>query len=209
MSDPSSLREQFGSIDIYLFDQLLRGRILPEHRILDAGCGEGRNLVYLAGHGFDVHAIDADPVSLEKARAGVPTLAPERLQVASVEALPFEVGAFDVVVANAVLHFARDDAHFNAMVGELVRVLVPGGLLFTRLASDIGIETAVEPLGAGRYRLPDGSDRYLVNEARLLEWTERCGGRLLDPIKTTNVQGLRCMTTWVLRMPLGSPLRPA
>ena len=45
------LRAQFGAIDVYLFDQLLRGAIRPGMRVLDAGCGSGRNLVYLLREG--------------------------------------------------------------------------------------------------------------------------------------------------------------
>ena len=94
--------------------------------------------------------------------------------------------------------FARDDAHFAAMLREMWRVLRAGGLLFCRLASDIGMESRMQPLGDGRYRLPDGSERYLVNQAMLLDWTQQLGGRLLDPLKTTVVQDQRCMTTWVV-----------
>jgi hypothetical protein len=81
------------------------------------------------------------------------------------------------------------------MVQEMWRVLGPNGVFFARLASNIGLEAVVGQ--AGRMaRLPDGSDRFLVDEAMLLRWTERLGGRLADPIKTTNVQQKRCMTTW-------------
>lgn len=200
MTDQGSLLARFGGIDIYLFDQLLKGRILPAHRLLDAGCGRGRNLAWFVDAGHDVHAVDADEASVEAVRARYPSLGPERVQVAPVEDLPFPGDAFDVVVCNAVVHFARDHAHADAMVAELLRVLSPGGMLFVRLASDIGIESRVERLGGGRAKLPDGSTRYLVDEARLLAWTEGAGGVLLDPIKTTNVQGLRCMTTWALRV---------
>jgi hypothetical protein len=51
----------------------------------------------------------------------------------------------------------------------------------------------------GRFRLPDGTTRYLVDEAALMDWTRRLGGRLLDPLKTTIVHGQRSMTTWVVR----------
>ncbi len=199
MDASPSLAERFGPIDIYLFDQLLKGRIQPAMRLLDAGCGRGRNLIYLVGAGHDVHAVDADEANVAAVRERMPALADARVQVAQVEALPFADDAFDVVVSNAVLHFARDHDHFDAMVAEMLRVLAPGGMLFARLASDIGLEDRVERLGGGRARLPDGSTRYVVDEARLLAWTERAGATLLDPIKTTNVQGLRCMTTWVLR----------
>ena len=201
MPDANDLARQFGPIDIYLFDQLLKGRITRDHRILDAGCGTGRNLVYLVGAGFDVRGVDAAGDSIDAVRERFPDLEPDRFQIAPVEALPHPDDSFDVVISNAVLHFARDDAHVEAMVAEMLRVLAPGGMLFVRLASDIGIEDAVERLDGGRAKLPDGSERYLVNEARLVAWTEGTGATLLDPIKTTNVQGLRCMTTWVLRLP--------
>ncbi|MEO1368574.1 MAG: class I SAM-dependent methyltransferase, partial [Acidobacteriota bacterium] len=79
------------------------------------------------------------------------------------------------------------------------RLLAPGGLFFARLGSSIGIENDVKPLGGGRFLQPEGSQAYLVDHDRLLTATRRLGGELLDPIKTTNVQGLRCMTTWVMR----------
>jgi hypothetical protein len=105
----------------------------------------------------------------------------------------------DAVISSAVLHFAADHAHFGRMVDEMWRVLRPGGLVFARLASSIGIESLVRPGENGRCRLPDGSERFLVDEAMLLARTEAMGGVLLDPIKTTNVQNLRAMTTWVVR----------
>lgn len=202
----NALEEQFGRIDIYLFDQLLRGRIDSSKRILDAGCGRGRNLVYFLKNGFDVHAVDLEAENVAHVRELLAALAPQleetRIRTAQVDSMPFEDDAFDVVISNAVLHFARDPAHFDAIVTELLRVLAPGGMLFARLASSIGIADEVRPLGNERYRLPDGSDRFLVDEAALLAWTKRAGGSLLDPIKTTNVQGLRCMTTWVLQLPI-------
>ena len=79
------------------------------------------------------------------------------------------------------------------------RVLKPGGLFFCRLASSIGMEDRMVPLGHRRFTLPDGSERFLVDEPYLLALTKELGGRLLDPLKTTVVQDQRCMTTWVLR----------
>jgi len=204
----NDLMEQFGRIDIYLFDQLLRGRIDSSQGILDAGCGRGRNLVYFLKHGFDVSAVDLEAENVIHVRELLATWAPHleetRIRTAPVESMPFADDAFDIVISNAVLHFARDPAHFDAMVTEMLRVLAPGGMLFARLASSIGIEDTIRPLGNERYRIRDGSDRFLVDEATLLAWTKRAGGTLLDPIKTTNVQGLRCMTTWVLQVPLAT-----
>jgi tellurite methyltransferase len=199
----SDLERQFGQIDIYLFDQLLRGRIRAGMRVLDAGCGSGRNLVYLLQSGFEVFATDADAGSIDHVRRMAATLSPDlpesNFRVEPVERMTFPDAFADVVLSSAVLHFASGDTHFLAMVEEMWRVLKPGGLQFTRLASSIGMESRVRPAGNGRFFLPDGSVRYLVDEQRLTELAERLGGRLLDPVKTTIVQDQRCMTTWVLR----------
>jgi tellurite methyltransferase len=101
------------------------------------------------------------------------------------------------VICSAVLHFARDESHFDAMVRECWRVLRPGGLFFARLATSIGIAHLL-PAPKGRMRLPDGSDRFVVDEAKLLELTAGVAGTLVDPLKTTNVQNQRAMTTWVM-----------
>jgi len=199
----AALRQAFGDIDIYLFDQLLRGRFDGVRRVLDAGCGGGRNLVWLLRAGFRVHAVDQEARAVERVRRLAAELAPElpaeNFQVVEVDALPFPDASMDAVISSAVLHFAADEAHFGRMVDEMWRVMRPGGLLFARLASSIGIEARVRPAGNGRYRLPDGSERFLVDEAGLMVRTEALGGVLLDPIKTTNVQNLRAMTTWVVR----------
>jgi tellurite methyltransferase len=197
------LQEQFGAIDIYLFDQLLRGRIAPGMRIVDAGCGSGRNLVYLLRQGYEVFGADADVRAIENTRRIAQSLAPhlpaEHFHAEPVEAMSFPDDFADVVLSSAVLHFARDDSHFTAMLRGTWRVLKPGGLFFCRLASSIGMEERVHRLTGRRFRLPDGSDRYLVDEPMLLALTEQLGGSLADPLKTTVVQDQRSMTTWVVR----------
>ncbi len=198
-----SLHEQFGEIDIYLFDQLLRRRILPSMRVLDVGCGSGRNLVYLLGCGYEVYGIDPDPTSIQVVRQLAARLAPrlpaDNFRVEAVECISFPEAFADVVLSSAVLHFARDDAQFTAMLRGTWTVLRKGGLLWCRLASSIGMEQEVRLIGGRRYRLPDGNERYLVDEALLANLTRDLGGELLDPLKTTVVQHQRCMTTWVVR----------
>ena len=199
----ASIEEQFGPIDIYLFDQLLKGRISPGMRIVDAGCGRGRNLIYLLREGYEVYGADRDAQAVEHVRALARTLAPAlpgtNFRVEAVERMSFDDAFADVVLNNAVLHFARDDAHFESMLLGCWRVLKPGGLFFCRLASTIGMENQFERIEGRRYRSPDGAARYLVDEALLDSLTARLGSTLADPLKTTVVRQQRAMTTWVLR----------
>jgi tellurite methyltransferase len=201
------LRREFGDIDIYLFDQLLRGRITEGMRILDAGCGRGRNLVYFLQRGFDVSATDADSNAVAMARSLAARLSPalggDRFRVEPIEEMSFADGAFDVVVSSAVLHFARDESHWWAMVREMWRVLAGGGLFFARLATTIGHESRVQPLGGGRYIMPDGDERFLVDESLVMRATRDLGGTLVDPLKTSVVQDRRSMMTWVMRKTAG------
>ena len=197
-----TLRDEFGDIDIYLFDQLLRGRIAPGMRVFDAGCGGGRNLVYLLRSGYDVCGNDADAGAVAQTRALAESLAPgsrHDFRVETIEQTSFPDRHADVVLASAVLHFARDERHFEVMLRQMWRVLKPGGLFFARLASTIGLEQQVLCVGGGRQELPDGSERYLVDAAGISSWTAELGGTLLDPIKTTLVDRQRAMTTWVAR----------
>ena len=200
---PTNLHEQFGHIDIYLFDQLLRGRIAPGMRIFDAGFGGGRNLVYLLRERYEVFGVDADPGAVKSMRQLAANLAPalpaDNFRLARVEAIPFPNHFADVVLSNAVLHFARDDQHFQAMLHGSWNVLKPGGLFFCRLASTIGTEAILQPLGGRRYHSPDGADRYLMDAELLERLTQELGAEMIDPLKTTVVHNLRSMTTWVLR----------
>ena len=197
------LQEQFGQIDIYLFDQLLRGCVGPGMRVLDAGCGSGRNAVYFLREGYEVFGVDTDPNAIAYMRRLAAALAPaipaDNFRVEAIEAMTFPDGFADLVLSSAVLHFARSDDHFEAMLRGTWRVLKPGGLFFCRLASSIGMEDHVQLVAGRHFRLPDGSIRYLVDEPLLLRFTAEFGGQLTDPLKTTIVQNQRCMTTWIMR----------
>ncbi|QHS59209.1 class I SAM-dependent methyltransferase [Chitinophaga agri] len=199
----SNIQRLFGNIDIYLFDQLLKGTYDKCEKILDAGCGGGRNLIYFLQNGHDVYGIDPNPDAISAVQQLSATFAPanptENFVIAAAENIPFDDNYFDLVISSAVLHFAQSPEHFHDMLHSMWRVLKPGGYLFARLATDIGIESLVQDLGNGRYLLPDGSERFLVNEELLLQYTGSLNARLHEPIKTTNVQNLRCMTTWCLQ----------
>jgi SAM-dependent methyltransferase len=196
-----SVQEQFGQIDIYVFDQILRGNLRADMRVLEAGCGYGRNLAYLMREGCQVFALDADAAGIEHVRqlsaslnTGLPA---DNFQVGQIEQMPFPDESVDAVICSAVLHFARDEDQFRAMLAELWRVLRPGGLFFCRLGSRIGMD--FQRLQNNIFLLPDGSKWFLVDEEMLLDLTEELDAVLVDPLKTTIVQDHRCMTTWVLR----------
>src|SRR6266850_5035554 len=113
MAVPLNLQEWFGGIDIYLFDQLLKGRIVPGMKVLDAGCGAGRNLVYLLRSGFAVYGIDESNEAVAGTRQLAAELAPylpvDNFRVEPVERMSWADASFDVVLSSAVLHFARSE----------------------------------------------------------------------------------------------------
>lgn len=197
------LEAELGRIDIYLLDQLMRGNIPAEARILDAGCGSGRNLVYLLRSGREVFGVDENPAAIDGVRQLAASIAPKipanNFRAEPIEAMTFPESSVDVVICSAVLHFSRDDEHFWAMLRAMWRTLEPGGLFFCRLASTIGMEDRCRKVSGRRFVSPDGVERYLVDEAILVEATARLGAVLVDPLKTTVVQNQRCMTTWVAR----------
>ncbi len=166
--------------------------------MLDAGCGYGRNLVYLLREGCEVFALDANAegVAHVRALAGelAPQLPPENFRVGAIEAMDFPDAFADVVICSSVLHFARDEQHFLAMVSELWRVLRPGGMLFCRLGSRIGMEferraeaylshrrrLGVVPGGRGRAAAHDRADERPAG--RSAEDHDRAGLPLHDDL---------------------------
>ncbi len=200
----AEVRSWFGEIDIYLFDQIIKGRFDHRRRVLDAGCGDGRNLVYFLRRGFTCFGVDQDPAAVEHVRGLAATLSPKlplhNFYIGDIEHLPWDDRSMDAVICSAVLHFASDEAHFGRMLQSMWRVLAPDGVFFARLASSIGLESRI-PQVRGRVGLPDGSELFVVDEPMLLQWSERLGAQMLVPIKTTNVQHQRCMTTWCVLKP--------
>lgn len=203
MTPDVNLQEWLGGIDIYLLDQLMKGRFNPQMRVLDAGCGGGRNLVYFLRSGYDVCGVDQSGGAIAQVRSLASTLAPRlpatNFRVEQVEKMSFTDASFDLVISSAVLHFARDEEQWQRMMGEMWRVLKRGGIFFARLASITGMEGKVEPLEGRRYHLPDGSDRFLVDDEMLLATADTLGGEWLEPLKTVVVHDTRSMATWCLR----------
>ena len=200
--DFRELNKQLGNIDIYLLDQILKGRFTPEMKILDAGCGEGRNTHYFIREGFQIFGIDQDKPSIEMARMYASSIQKDfdvhRFQVNDLENLMFHTSAFDAVLSSAVLHFAHDEAHFMTMMSEMVRVLKHEGILWLRMCTDAGniLHSAVR-LENNRYLLPDGSERFVLTGNLLNSVMEKFGLVHLEPPKSVLVHELRSMGVFV------------
>ncbi|MEO8854679.1 MAG: class I SAM-dependent methyltransferase [Ginsengibacter sp.] len=195
---PSSIQELVGNTDIYLLDQIMKERFHTGEKILDAGCGSGRNLIWFIKNNLDIYGIDKDESAINYLKAVFPHFKNDRFQTAEIAALPFEDNFFDHIISSAVLHFAKSYSEFNDMIKEMVRVLKPSGSLFIRMTSDIGIENKVMPIENGVYHIPDGSTRFLLTPTLLHSMMQENNLSFIEPLKTVNVDNVRCMTTLVL-----------
>lgn len=197
------LNHLLGNIDIYLLDQILKARFEQNFKILDAGCGEGRNIIYFVRNEYQVYGIDKNKDAIQMLKYLVKSISktypPDRFITGNVEKMPYEQHEFDAIISSAVLHFADNKNHFLSMVGELVRVLKPNGILFARMATSEGMEDKIKPLGSGKYLLPDDSVRFLLTRELLDEITLHYGFEFVEPFKTVIVDDLRCMSTLVLK----------
>ncbi|MHA7130412.1 class I SAM-dependent methyltransferase [Algoriphagus namhaensis] len=200
--NPKALNQLLGNIDIYLLDQILKERFTPEMKILDAGCGEGRNTVYFINQGYQIFGIDQEELAIQYLRYQAKTLNPEydalRFQVGQMEEIPFHTGAFDAVICSAVLHFAESESEFWQMIDEISRVLKPGGIFWFRMCTGFGgILKKSNELGAGRFLLPDESERFVLQERHLFKLLEK-GFKFLEAPKTVLVLKQREMGVFVL-----------
>ena len=197
----AELNRLLGNIDIYLLDQILKGRFTPDMKILDAGCGEGRNAVYFINSGYQVFGIDENELAIQYIRYLSKSLKPDydahRFQVGKLEEIPFHTSAFDAVICSAVLHFAADEINFWEMMDEMLRVLKPGGILWFRMTTAFGgMKEEGRELGGGKYLLPDGSERFLITQDHVDKLLEK-GLRFLEVPKSVLVHGQRTMGVFV------------
>jgi len=193
----------FRNTDIYLIDLILKRHFNPTMRIMDAGCGMGRNIEYFLQSGYEVFGADISDDDIQYLRKHAmeinPKIKEDYFRVEPIEAISFEPESMDVVICNTVLHFANNEYHFNEMLEGAWNLLKPGGIFFSRLATSIGIEDRITHIEGRQYLLPDGSQRFLADEAMLLQLTLKMNAQFLEPLKTVNVYNQRCMTNWILR----------
>ena len=194
----NNINKLIGNTDIYLLDQILKSRYKQNEKILDVGCGKGRNIHWFYSNGFDIYGIDRNKETIDFVKNKYVNLS-SNLIVSEVKKLPFKEDYFHHIICNAVLHFAENSAHFSAMFSEMIRVLKNNGTLFIRMTSNIGIENKIELISEGVYLLPDSTHRFLLTKALLKKLMTKHKLTFLEPLKTVNVNDLRCMTTLVLQ----------
>ena len=195
----NSLQKLAGNTDIYLLDQIMKGRYQQTDKILDAGCGAGRNMHWFLNEKIDIYGTDQDQFSIAQLKTLYPLLPEDNLQSCAVEHLPFEDNFFDHIISSAVLHFANSVSQFQDMLAEMIRVLKQGGSLFIRMTSDIGIEDKVRLIKDGVYIIPDQSKRFLLTRSLLADILKKYPLSVIEPFKTVNVDDIRCMSTLVLQ----------
>jgi len=195
----NSVQDLVGNTDIYLLDQIIKGRYSQADKLLDAGCGTGRNLHWFLTEGIGIYGTDQNSNAIDEIKAAYPSIPADRFQSCPVEHLPFKNDFFDHVISSAVLHFADSISQFRAMLTGMVRVLKPGGSLFIRMTSDIGIENKVKLVKDGVYLIPDGSTRFLLTRSLLTDILQQYPLSFAEPLKTVNVDDIRCMSTLVFQ----------
>lgn len=190
-----------GKMDIYLIDQIQKERVRPDSKILDAGYGRGRNLKFFIKHNANIFGIDHNPKYLPIVQMQVEEWNPKfpinRFITGKVELMPYNDEEFDFVYSIAVLHFAKSHQHFWDMINEMLRVIKKGGYLMLRMTSWHTF-TLQKQTDNGLVEISDGQ-RYMLDIEEFKKFGADNGLKFSDPIKTTNVDGLRTMTTIVLQ----------
>jgi ubiquinone/menaquinone biosynthesis C-methylase UbiE len=176
----------------------MKGRYLPHQKILDAGCGSGRNMKWFLNNDFEIYGVDSSDSAIIHLKEINPSLPEQQLQVAVLEKLPFIKKIFDHIICSAVLHFAVDVPHFKQILSKMLRLLSPSGTLFIRMASDVGIEDKVKLISNGN-KIPDGSMRFLLTRSLPDKCMQEFQLSFLEPFKTVNVNDPRCMSTLLLQ----------
>ncbi|MEU8268321.1 methyltransferase domain-containing protein [Sphaerisporangium sp. NPDC049002] len=180
-ADAEPVHREF--IDRYLFLLPRPGEARP---LLELGCGQGHDALYVAGRGYSVNALDLSAAAVERANRNLeahPGADAVFLQHDTAMPLPFGGEAFDGVYSYLALHYF-DDSTTRAIFVELHRVLRPGGTLA------FCVKSVSDPLyGKGDMLEPD---MYSLNGHVRHFFDRRYAADLLrswDAVRITESQG--------------------
>lgn len=201
--DWKQLNNELGNIDLYWLDFILKGYLASNHKVLDAGCGEGRNLTYCLKNGMDVFGIDQNPEAIQFLKLIAKQYKVQnidaRFQVMRLEKILFPDATFDVVICSAVLHFAKDKKHFDEMLFELVRLLKPKGKIFIRTMTDRYLSNNAKEMDSRIFQFSNGEIRYVVNTDMFIDQFSALNLELIEPYKEIVVQNRHTMGTFMLQ----------
>ena len=201
--DWKQLNNELGNIDLYWLDFILKGYMSENAKVLDAGCGEGRNLTYCLKNGMDVFGIDQNPEAIQLLKLIAKQYKIEdieaRFQVMKLDKILFPDRTFDVIICSAVLHFAKSLEHFKRMLSEFVRLLKPGGKIFIRTMTDHYLAEGVTEIEPNIYQFPNEQIRFVVNAYSLLKELNEVNLELIEPFKEVVVQNRHTMGTFMLQ----------
>ena len=172
--------------DLELLDQLLKGRFNDRHRLLEIGCGQGRNIIPFLNLKKAIYGIDLDDKNIALCNIFANSLGenPSFFSKAHAHTLPFENGFFDAVINCRVMHFAKNNHDFKQQWEEQFRVLRKGGFLYLSMDTSIHNEEIVQRTDGERSWLNDQSERLLLSE-QLFDLVDlHSGFQLLEPLKT-------------------------
>lgn len=193
MTNFKALNQVLGNTDLYLIDQILKGRFDASMKVLDAGAGEGRNLHYFLKNNFEVYAIDNNAAAIRMLKYIASSLNRsanlDNFQHASLTQIPHKDEDFDFVICSAVLHFAKDKTEFSSWLQELIRVCKPQGIIFIRMSSTEGLKG----------RAPEDNFSFHISEALLLDIVSEGKVKLLEPSKHVLVSNKRCMASLIFQ----------
>lgn len=148
-------------------------RRLERGRVLDVGCGAGRNLVPLARLGWEAVGLDLSWPMLAAAadRVGAEALTGRcHLAQAPMDALPIRDGSADLVIAHGIWNLARSTLEFRHSVQEAARAARPGALLFVFTFSRRTIPPDCMPVGGEAFVFTEfsGQPQCFLTEAQLV-----------------------------------------
>ncbi|XOV92594.1 MAG: class I SAM-dependent methyltransferase [Bacteroidota bacterium] len=196
-----NLNNTFGDIDLELLDLVLKGFFREGQRLLDAGCGEGRNLIYFLQKNFDVYGIDSEKSSVDLVKYMFRNFCkdPNNVRQEEISNTTFSSGMFDAIICSRVLHFSETELHFLKSWEQLIRMLKSGGILYLSMDSMIGFANKVTKLSDGKWQFQDGKIRFLLDENLLEKMQIEKSFEFIGPMKTIHYNSDHCQTIFSLK----------